>query len=122
DSLWRAAQAYRNAKAAGDERKTLQRLVQEAPQDPRRAQAEALLRQLPAGAPVTPPGEQKPVPDASEPRPLTPAETPSSRGARPQAAPSPGVPPGGQDVPELAPPEGAKPATPTNRPAPNPAP
>ena len=123
DSLWRAAQAYRNAKAPGDERKTLQRLVQEAPRDPRRAQAEALLRQLPAGAPVTPPGEQKSIPEASEPRPITPAETPSSRGARPQAAPSPGVPPGAQEVPEpIAPPEGAKPAAPTNRPAPNPAP
>jgi outer membrane protein assembly factor BamD len=122
DSLWRAAQAYRNAKDPGDERKTLQRLVQEAPQDPRRAQAQALLRQLPAGAQATPPGEQKPAPEAKAPRPITPAERPSSRDERPQAAPSPGVPPGGQDVPELAPPEGAKPAAPTNRTAPNPAP
>jgi outer membrane protein assembly factor BamD len=59
ESLWLAAQAYRNAKDPGDERKTLQRLVQESPQDPRRAQAEALLKQIPADAPVTPPAEQR---------------------------------------------------------------
>ena len=123
DSLWRAAQAYRNAKDPGDERKMLQRLVQEAPQDPRRAQAEALLRQLPANAPVTRPGEQKSAPEANTPRPTTPSETPSSRGERPEAAPSPGVPPGGQDLPQpAAPPEGAKPTAPTNQPAPNPVP
>ena len=122
DSLWRAAQAYRNAKDPGDERKVLQRLVQEAPQDPRRPQAETLLRQLPAAAPATPSGEQKSAPEANTPRPATPSETPSSRGERPQTAPSPGL-PGGQEIPEpTAPPEGAKPAAPTNRPAPNPAP
>src|SRR5256885_2816626 len=45
-SLWRAAMAYRNAKASADERRVLQRLVQEAPQDAHRAEAEALLRGL----------------------------------------------------------------------------
>src|SRR5438105_1988568 len=64
DSLWRAAQAYRNANDPGDERKALQRLVQEAPRDPRRAEAEALLRQIPANAPVTSPTDAKPPPTA----------------------------------------------------------
>jgi len=64
DSLWRAAQAYRNANDPGDERKALQRLVQEAPRDPRRAEAEALLRQIPANAPVTSPTDAKPAPTA----------------------------------------------------------
>jgi outer membrane protein assembly factor BamD len=61
ESLWRAAQAYRNAKSPGDERKALQRLVQEAPQDPHRAEAEVLLRQMPANPPATPPAEEKPA-------------------------------------------------------------
>jgi len=64
DSLWRAAQAYRNANDPGDQRKALQRLVQEAPRDPRRAQAEALLKQIPANAPVTSPTDVKPAPTA----------------------------------------------------------
>jgi len=55
ESLWRAAQAYGNAKDLGDQRKVLQRLVQEAPQDPRRAEAEAMLKKIPANAPVTSP-------------------------------------------------------------------
>ena len=123
ESLWRAAQAYRNAKDPGDERKVLQRLVQEAPKDPHRAEAETLLKQIPANAPVVGPGEQKAAPDANTATPKTPIETPNAPGERPQTAPSPGVPPAGQDVADpVAPPEGGKPASPTNRPAPNPAP
>jgi outer membrane protein assembly factor BamD len=60
ESLWRAAQAYGNAKDLGDQRKVLQRLVQEAPQDPRRAEAEAMLKKIPADAPVTSPTDPKP--------------------------------------------------------------
>ena len=123
DSLWRAAQAYRNAHDPGDERKALQRLVQEAPRDPHHAEAQLLLSQIPANAPVVGPGEQPPTPQANTPTPKTPPETPNAPGERPMAAPSPGVPPAGQDQAEpIAPPEGAKPAAPTNRTAPQPAP
>ena len=84
DSLWRAAQAYRNANDPGDERKALQRLVQEAPRDPRRAEAEALLRQIPANAPVTSPTDAKPAPTA-------PPEgaKPAAPSNRPAAEPAP---------------------------------
>jgi len=123
DSLWHAAQAYRNAHDPGDERKALQRLVQEAPRDPHHAEAQVLLSQIPANAPVVGPGEQPPAPQANTPTPKTPPETPNAPGERPMAAPSPGVPPAGQDQAEpIAPPEGAKPAAPTNRTAPQPAP
>jgi outer membrane protein assembly factor BamD len=61
ESLWRAAEAYGNAKDLGDQRKVLQRLVQEAPQDPRRAEAEAMLKKIPANAPVTSPTDPKPA-------------------------------------------------------------
>src|SRR6185503_1531302 len=105
DSLWRAAQAYRNAHDPGDERKALQRLVQEAPRDPHHAEAQVLLSQIPANAPVVGPGEQPPAPQANTPTPKTPPETPNAPGERP-----------------MAPPEGAKPAAPTNRTAPQPAP
>lgn len=123
ESLWRAAQAYRNAKDPGRERKALQRLVQEAPLNPHRKDAEALLEKLPADAPATSPEPNKPSPEANEAHPVTPTETPSARGERPQAEPGPGIPPGASDTPSpTAPPEGAKPARPTNQPAPNPAP
>jgi outer membrane protein assembly factor BamD len=82
DSLWAAAQAYRNAKAPADERRVLQRLVQEAPQDPHRAEAEALLRNIPADASGSPPPEAKPELDEAK---------PESRPA--EAAPVPAPPP-----------------------------
>ena len=89
DSLWRAAEAYGNAKDLGDQRKVLQRLVQEAPQDPRRAEAEAMLKKIPANAPVTSPTDPKPQlqspappsdPAARKPIPLQPpAEAPADQ-------------------------------------------
>ena len=115
-SLWRAAQAYRNAKNPAEERKALQRLVQEAPQDPHRADAEALLKQVPAAAAPAPSPEGKSEPEANEPQPLTPAESPSSRTQRPQADSGPGVPPAAQETPQpVAPPEGVQPSSPTNQ-------
>jgi outer membrane protein assembly factor BamD len=86
ESLWRAAEAYGNAKDLGDQRKVLQRLVQEAPQDPRRAEAEAMLKKIPADAPVTSPTDPKPAlqtpsdPAARKPVPLQPpAEAPADQ-------------------------------------------
>ncbi|HTO95692.1 MAG TPA: outer membrane protein assembly factor BamD [Myxococcales bacterium] len=68
ESLWRAAQAYRNASDPARERKTLQRLVQEAPQSPHRGEAEAMLQKIPAEAP--PPGQKPESPQpAPEPAP-----------------------------------------------------
>jgi outer membrane protein assembly factor BamD len=67
ESLWRAAVAYGNANDPGDQRKVLQRLVQEAPQDPRRAEAEAMLKKIPADAPVTSPTDPKAAPQAPAP-------------------------------------------------------
>jgi len=61
DSLWRAAQAYRRAQKPEEERKALQRLLQEAPQDPHRADAEAMLRQLPTEAQPGPGQDGKPA-------------------------------------------------------------
>jgi outer membrane protein assembly factor BamD len=81
ESLWRAAQAYRNAKNPGDERKVLQRLVQEAPQDPHRSEAEALLRQIPANAPASSPTDETPAPNPAAPsnRQKPPAPAPPRR-------------------------------------------
>src|SRR5882724_11237533 len=89
ESLWRAAEAYGNAKDLDDQRKVLQRLVQEAPQDPRRAEAEAMLKKIPADAPVTSPTDPTPAsqapappsdPAARKPIPLQPpAEAPADQ-------------------------------------------
>jgi outer membrane protein assembly factor BamD len=97
DSLWRAAQAYRNAKAVADERKVLQRLVQEAPQDPHRAEAEALLRTLPPDASNAPPPEPNPATEGTKPasRPVD-AKPEPGPSPNPQASPAgPLTPPGG---------------------------
>jgi outer membrane protein assembly factor BamD len=51
DALWRAGEAYRNLGDPGNERKALQRLVQEAPRNEHRGEAEARLRTLPQAAP-----------------------------------------------------------------------
>src|SRR4051812_38403524 len=60
ESLWRAAQAYGKAKDPARERKVLQRLVQEAPQNTHRTEAEALLQKIPAAPPAAAPAQQKP--------------------------------------------------------------
>lgn len=85
ESLWRAAVAWRNANDLPDERNALLRLVQESPRDPHRAQAETMLRHLPADAPR--PLEKAPA-----------TELPSPP-ERPQAGPAPGEAPGAQPIP-----------------------
>ena len=80
DSLWRAAVAYYNAQDYVTERQVLTRLIQEAPGDPHRKEAEELLRTLPTTNPP-PPGtvaETKP------------AAVPTQQETRPEAAPRPG--------------------------------
>ena len=113
DSLWRAAAAYRNAKDPGNEREVLKRLVQEAPGDPHRGEAEARLKTIP-NEPPKPAAEQKPAGEAKD-APITPAETPSAPAERPQAAPSPGQ-PGGQEPAVGSPEMKPKPRAPTNQP------
>jgi outer membrane protein assembly factor BamD len=105
ESLWRAAQAYRNAKDPGRERKTLLRLVQEAPQNPHRKEAEALLEKIPANAPFTSPLPQVSSPGASEsPQPVAPPE--GAKPSRPTDQPAPGPNPQTPPTPDLAPPGG----------------
>ena len=87
DSLWHAAQAWRNARDPADERVALLRLMQEAPRDPHRAQAEQLLKEIPAPAPVPPPA----TPEKA-------GEVPSPP-ERPQAGPAPGEAAGAHPIP-----------------------
>jgi len=54
EALWRAGEAYRNLGDKGSERKALQRLVQEAPRNEHRAEAETRLRTLPEPVPAPP--------------------------------------------------------------------
>jgi outer membrane protein assembly factor BamD len=84
DSLWRAAVAYYYAKDYVTERQVLTRLVQEAPNDPHRKEAEALLTSLPTqnAPPPEAPAEAKPA-----------AQSPAAP-QRPEAAPRPGEPEG----------------------------
>jgi outer membrane protein assembly factor BamD len=63
-ALWEAGEAYRNLNDPADERKVLQRLVQEAPQSEHRHDAEARLRALPSDAPP-PPKPQPPQPGSA---------------------------------------------------------
>ena len=105
DSLWRAGEAYRNLKDPANERKMLQRLVQEAPDGEHARDAQARLRQLPPGESATATPEPKtttqeptsgrkleaPPPAVQGPAPVPPE-------AQPVPGPNPAVPPG--DVPE----------------------
>ncbi len=54
DSLWRAGEAYRNLNDPANERKVLQRLVQEAPAGEHAREAQARLKQLPSPTPTEP--------------------------------------------------------------------
>ncbi len=54
DSLWRAGEAYRNLNDPANERKVLQRLVQEAPAGEHAREAQARLQQLPPPTPTQP--------------------------------------------------------------------
>jgi outer membrane protein assembly factor BamD len=97
ESLWNAANAWRNANDPGDERRVLRRLVQEAPNSPHLKQAELRLAQIPAAAPETKPQPEKPSPGESAPAraPETPpTETPQAPPAPPPLKP-PLTPPGG---------------------------
>jgi len=87
ESLWRAALAWRNAQDPADERNALQRLLQESPRDPHRAEAETMLKQIPADAPVKPP---EPTRIETEKTPVGPA----SRGQHPEQETPSQAPPG----------------------------
>ncbi|HEX9603784.1 MAG TPA: outer membrane protein assembly factor BamD [Myxococcales bacterium] len=54
DSLWRAGEAYRNLNDPANERKVLQRLVQEAPAGEHAREAQGRLEQLPSPTPTEP--------------------------------------------------------------------
>jgi len=54
EALWRAGEAYRNLGDKSSERKALQRLVQEAPRDGHRGEAEARLKTLPEAVSAPP--------------------------------------------------------------------
>jgi outer membrane protein assembly factor BamD len=84
DSLWRAAVAYYNAKDYVTERQVLTRLVQEAPSDPHRREAESLLKTLPA--------QNAPPPQTGLGQ--KPAEIAPTTPPRSESAPKPGEPVG----------------------------
>jgi len=118
DALWAAAEDYRHADDHADERATLVRFVQDAPSDPRRPQADAIIKTIPADAappqlmPLPLPGVQ---PLKAYKPPVTPAETPNAPSERPASAPPPGE-PDGQALQPAAPEAKPKPATPTRQP------
>ncbi len=112
EALWRAGVAYENVKDVPAARRTLTRLLQEAPGNPHRRDAEKMLKALPADPPKA--AAAPPIEGEVKAAPLTPAETPGAPQQRPQADPAPGVPPGagiGPAQPEADP----KPARPTTQ-------
>ena len=117
EMLWHAAEIYRRANDAADERATLIRFVQDAPSDPHRKDADERIKTLPANA-TPPPLEPLPLPGQKpfkKPRPVESTNTPASD--RPAADPASGLPPGQSLTPVL--PE----SDPPKRPAPsNPSP
>ena len=117
ESLWQAGQAYGKIHDVARERSTLTRLLQEAPYDPHRREAESILKTLPADAPKVEPEPAKVSPADGKSVPLTPAETPGSPLERPQADPGPGQAPGDASLPER-PEASPKPAQPTTQPPP----
>jgi outer membrane protein assembly factor BamD len=118
DALWAAAADYQKDSDPADQRATLVRFVQDAPSDPRRPQADAIIKSIPADAappqlkPLLLPGVRPLKPYTP---PVTPAETPNAPSERPAAAPAPGEPPG-QALEPAAPDAKPKPATPTRQP------
>ena len=92
ESLWNAAEDYARVKDLGDERATLQRLVQESPGDPHRARAEARIAQIPADAPKTTAASDKQQAQAAT-APAAPPPNPASPTQQPQ-----------QETPSVAPP------------------
>ena len=111
DSLWRAGEAYRNLKDTANERKVLQRLVQEAPNGEHARDAQARLRQLPPGDSASATPEQRtPAQEPASGRKLE-APPPAVQGpapVQPEEQPVPGpnmaVPPGNTPEPTATPP------------------
>jgi outer membrane protein assembly factor BamD len=99
EALRLAAQAYHNADDLADERTTLVRLVQEAPEDPHRADAEKRIAQIPADLkppelePLLLPGQERkprkvsaptgPVPSPAEVPQTAPADQTPSQPSKP---------------------------------------
>jgi outer membrane protein assembly factor BamD len=110
DSLWRAGVAYRNLNDPANERKVLQRLVQEAPDGEHARDAQARLRQLPAGQPASQTPEQKttqqPAPGQKleAPPPAVQGTAPVPPEAQPVPGPSGNVPAGNTPEPTATPP------------------
>ena len=115
NALWGASVAWHNAHDNAAERAALQRLLVEAPNDPRKADAQARLKAIPEDAPKpapeAKPAEAKP---GEAPAPTSPAEQPGHPAERPAAAPAPGAPP--DDPNPLAPGGPSRPAAPANQP------
>lgn len=88
EALWFAGQSYGRLGDQAREREVLRRLVQEAPGDPRRPEAEKRLAQLPAAAPKTAPQESVAPSGGARPEP----EPPGPPSAQPQP-PGPVPPP-----------------------------
>ena len=104
DSLWRAGEAYRNLKDPVSERKVLQRLVQETPNADHVRDAQARLRQLPAGeapAPTEHKSTQEPAanPALQAPPPAVQGPAPVAPEAQPVPGPSGAVPQGNTPEP-----------------------
>jgi len=87
EALWRAGEAYRNLGDKGSEKKTLQRLVQEAPRNEHRAEAEARLRTLPEVVPAPPAATEAKAP--SQPGPTEAKSPPRSDLPEPQSSTPP---------------------------------
>jgi outer membrane protein assembly factor BamD len=122
EMLWRAADVYRGAHDAADERATLIRFVQDAPSDPHRREADERIKAIPATA-APPPLQAVPLPgqkplkllSTKEP-PVTPAERPNDPASeRPAADPASGIPPG-QALTPVLPESDPKASRPTNPP------
>jgi outer membrane protein assembly factor BamD len=99
DSLWRAGEAYRNLNDAADERRVLQRLVQEAPTSNHAQAAQARLQQIPAPPALLAAPEQQPTTTQPARTPLQEAPSAATQGAA--------VPPAGASTPQ--PPSGTVP-------------
>jgi outer membrane protein assembly factor BamD len=90
DSLWRAGEAYRNLKDPANERKVLQRLVQEAPGGEHAREAQARLQQLPTAeqAPAAPAAQPVRVPSGSTVLPGSTTPEPTATPPRPSPTPT----------------------------------
>jgi outer membrane protein assembly factor BamD len=116
DSLWRAGEAYRKLNDPANERKVLQRLVQEAPTSEHVRDAQARLRQLPAAEGQAAPAEQKTTQEPAPARGLG-APPPAVQGPAPVAPEAQPVPAPSGSVPLGTTPE---PTTTETRPSPTP--